>query len=67
MGTYGPVKSTISPQNHFQSFLLSLYITGESSSTIARACKQALWGTLAAGQQKEGQLVTTSLECDYLH
>ena len=26
------------------------------------ACEQALWGTLAAGREKEGELATTSLE-----
>ena len=28
------------------------------------ACEQALWGTLAVGQEKEGELATTSLEFD---
>lgn len=31
------------------------------------ACDQALWGALAAGQEKEGELSTTSLEFEYLH
>jgi len=31
------------------------------------ACKQALRGDLAAGQEKEGELVTTSLEFEFLH
>ena len=31
------------------------------------ACEQALRGTLAAGQEKEGELATTSLEFEYLH
>ena len=31
------------------------------------ACEQALGGALAAGQDKEGELATTSLEFDYLH
>ena len=31
------------------------------------ACQQALEGTLAAGQEKEGELATTSLEFAYLH
>ena len=31
------------------------------------ACKQALRGTLAAGQAKEGELAITSLEFEYLH
>ena len=31
------------------------------------ACEQALWGTLAVGQEKEGELATTSLEFEYLH
>ena len=31
------------------------------------ACEQALWGALAAGQEKEGELSTTSLEFEYLH
>ena len=31
------------------------------------ACKQALWDTRALGQEKEGELATTSLEFEYLH
>ena len=31
------------------------------------ACKQALRGALAAGQEKEGELATTSLEFEYPH
>ena len=31
------------------------------------ACEQALWGTRAVGQEKEGELATTSLEFEYLH
>ena len=31
------------------------------------ACVQALWGTRAVGQEKEGELATTSLEFEYLH
>ena len=30
------------------------------------ACKQALRSALAAGQEKEGELATTSLELEYL-
>ena len=30
-------------------------------------CKQALWGALAVGGEKEGELATTSLEVEYLH
>ena len=33
----------------------------------ALACEQALWGTLVAGQEKEGQFSTTSLKFEYLH
>ena len=29
--------------------------------------KQSLWGVLAVGQEKEGELAITSLECEYLH
>ena len=29
------------------------------------ACKQALWGALAAGWEKEGELATTSLEFEF--
>ena len=29
---------------------------------IKLACEQALWGALAAGWEKEGELATTSLE-----
>ena len=35
--------------------------------SIIVACKQALWGSLAVGQEKEGELATTSLEFEYLH
>ena len=31
------------------------------------ACEQALWGTLEAGWEKEGELESTSLEFEYLH
>ena len=31
------------------------------------ACEQALWGTLTAGREKEGELGTTSLEFEYVH
>ena len=31
------------------------------------ACEQALWGTLLAGREKEGELATASLEFEYLH
>ena len=31
------------------------------------ACEQALRGALAAGEEKEGELATTSLEFEYLH
>ena len=31
------------------------------------ACEQALLGTRAVGQEKEGELATTSLEFEYLH
>ena len=30
-------------------------------------CEQVLWGALEAGQEKEGELATTSLEFEYLH
>ena len=33
----------------------------------ALACEQALWGALAAGRKKEGDLATMSLEFEYLH
>ena len=29
------------------------------------ACEQALWGALAVGQEKEGELATTSLEFEF--
>ena len=29
------------------------------------ACKQAFWGTLAAGWEKEGELATMSLEFEF--
>ena len=31
------------------------------------ACEQALWGTLAVGKEKVGEIATTSLEFEYLH
>ena len=31
------------------------------------ASEQTLWGALAAGREKEGELATTSLEFEYLH
>ena len=31
------------------------------------ACEQALWGTLEAGWEKEGELESTSLAFEYLH
>ena len=31
------------------------------------ACEQALWGILAAGQEKGGELATTPLEFEYVH
>ena len=31
------------------------------------ACKQALWGALAARREKEGELAMTSLEFEYRH
>ena len=30
-------------------------------------CEQALWASLAAGWEKEGELATMSLEFEYLH
>ena len=30
-------------------------------------CEQALWGTLAAERENEGNLASTSLESEYLH
>ena len=38
-----------------------------SHASVDLACEQALWGALAAGQEKEGELATTSLEFEYLH
>ena len=35
--------------------------------TLRLACKQALQGALVAGWGKEGELVTMSLESEYLH
>ena len=36
-------------------------------STKSLACEQGLKGALAAGQEKEGELATTSLEFECLH
>ena len=38
-----------------------------SHDRLVLACKQALWGALAAGREKEGELATTSLEFKYLN
>ena len=38
----------------------------ECISTIV-VCEQAFWGALVAGQEKEGELATMSLEFQYLH
>ena len=35
--------------------------------SIIVVCEQALWGALAVGQEKEGELVTSSLEFENLH
>ena len=35
--------------------------------TLRLASKEALQGALVAGREKEGELVTTSLESEYLH
>ena len=41
---------------------------GVKRLTVPRiACEQALQGILVAGQEKEGELVTTSLQFEYLH
>ena len=34
--------------------------------SIIVPCEQALWGALAVGQEKEGELATTSLDFEYL-
>ena len=34
---------------------------------LPKACEQALWGALAVGQEKKGELATTSMEFEYLH
>jgi len=39
----------------------------ECISIIAVVCEQALWGALVAGQEKEVELATMSLEFEYLH
>ena len=36
-------------------------------NSILLACEGDLWGALAAGREKEGELATTSLEFEYLH
>ena len=35
--------------------------------TSLLACEQTLWGAMAAGREREGELATTSLEFEYLH
>ena len=36
-------------------------------AAITLACEQVLQGALVVGQEKEGELATTSLEFEYLH
>ena len=44
-----------------------VYLKQKNDIEISKniACEQPLWGTLGAGQEKEGQLVTTSLEFEF--
>ena len=41
--------------------------SGVQDRKASIVCEQALWGTLEAGLEKEGQLATMSLEFEYLH
>ena len=46
----------------FQTFLVSQMLFSKYSSPIKLACEQAL-GTLAVGQEKEGEVAAMSLKC----
>ena len=41
--------------------------SGVQDRKASIVCEQAFRGALVAGQEKEGQLVTMSLEFEYLH
>ena len=49
-----------------ESYLSSCFLS-HRLSLVYLACKQALWGAMLAGREKEGELATTSLEFEYLH
>ena len=54
----------------FLIFLLDDYFSGDVRRWGARksiACEQALRGALLTGQEKKGELATTSLDFEYLH
>ena len=54
----------------FLIFLLDDYFSGDVRRRGARksiACEQALRGALLTGQEKKGELATTSLDFEYLH
>ena len=40
-------------------------ITGVKNDALWLACEQAFPGTLVAGQEREGELATTSLEFEF--
>ena len=44
-----------------------VYLKQKNDIEISKniACEQPLWGTLGAGQEKEGELATTSLEFEF--
>ena len=43
------------------------YVFRADAEARTLACEQALWGALAAGREKEGELATTSLKFEYLY
>ena len=55
--------------NQINSFAHSLALKQRLGATgnglFQVACEQVLQGTLVAGEEKEGELATTSLECEF--
>ena len=45
----------------------TILVIVDTTAAPTLACEQALWGALAAGREKEGELATTSLKFEYLH
>ena len=66
--TFKSINSKPNKLTHIVTILTPLFASINPSTCILNlACEQALWGALAAGQEKEGELAATSLEFAYLH